>query len=57
MEIIVKHFYGHPVLFPFMSQELYEILEDADRHNQVTALVPRVEFERMINAYLDTLKN
>jgi hypothetical protein len=57
VSITVLHFYNHPILYPFMTQSLFEIPEDAFRHNERVVEVPKDEFEYMITTYLDTLKN
>lgn len=57
IEVRVLHFYNHPIYYPFMPQRIFEILEDAFLHDREKAEVPKKEFEKMIIAYLDTLKN
>lgn len=57
IEITVSHYFNHPIYFPFMSEELFEILRDAMTHHEETAIVPKEEFNRMVQGYLDTLWN
>ena len=57
IEVTVLHFYMHPILYPFMSQSLFEVLADAFLHKQDKAEVPKDEFDYMIKAYLNTLNN
>ena len=57
IEIIVPHYFNHPIYFPFMSEHMFEILHDAFTHHQEKATVPKNEYERMLKAYYDTLWN
>lgn len=57
IKVKVLHYYNHPVLYAFMPQPLFESLEEAFLHNDEMAIVPRKEFDRMIRAYFETLKN
>lgn len=57
VSIKVLHYYNHPVLYAFMSQFLFEILEDAFLHGENEVEVPTREYRRMIDSYFDTLKN
>jgi hypothetical protein len=53
----VTHYYNYPVLYPFMPEILFNMFEDAFLNRRKTVLIPKQEFDMMIAAYLDTLKN
>lgn len=55
--IRVLHYYNHPILYPFMPYSLFKALEDAFINNLPEADVSRDEFEDMIEAYFNTLRN
>lgn len=57
IQVTVLHYYNHPVLYPFMPQAVYEALEKAFVQDHLVTDVPKLEFEEMIEGYLDTLKN
>jgi hypothetical protein len=57
VEVVVLHYYGHPVLYPFMTVAIFEILQEAYMKKQMIATVPKSEFDVMIHSYLDMLKN
>jgi hypothetical protein len=53
----VTHFYNHPALYPFMPQEVFELLEQAFLHDETIARVPKFEYDLMITEFLNSLKN
>ncbi len=55
--INVTHYFPYSHLFPFMDQDLYEILENATENNLTRVRVPKDDFNHMIELYFDTLKN
>ena len=57
IEITVLHYYGRSWYFPFMSSEMFEALEKAFLDDEVTALVPREDFEKMMAEWLGMLAN
>lgn len=57
VSVRVTHFYNQPAWYPFMSQELFELLEQAFLHNQKIAKVPKAEYDMMIKEFLNSLKN
>ena len=57
VSVIVLHYYNYPIYYPWMSKEIFDILEKAFLSELPIAEVPKKDFEEMVSAYLDTLKN
>lgn len=57
IRIYVAHYYRHVLLYPHMSEKLFDILHDAYFKQQIKVEVPLWEYERMLQSYLNTLKN
>jgi hypothetical protein len=57
IQITVTHFYNHPILYPFMPQDVFEILEEAFLHDKTVAQVPKWEYDAMIKEFLNSLRN
>jgi hypothetical protein len=57
IKIKVTHYYNHPILYPFMPPDIFESLEEAFLQEKEKAVVPRKEYEHMIEDYFETLKN
>jgi hypothetical protein len=57
IEVTVSHYFNYPIYFPFMTEKLFELFQDAVIHHEETAIVPKEEFDQMIKGYFDTLWN
>ncbi len=57
IRIKVLHYYNHPVLYAFMPQHVFELLEEAFLHDKIIVDIPKSEYDKMISAYFETLKN
>lgn len=57
VQVKVTHYYNHVVLYPFMSQIIFDILEDAFLHDKLKAEVPKYEYDQMIREFLHSLRN
>lgn len=53
----VLHYYNYPILYPFMSQKIFEALEDAFLHDRDQADIPTDDYLDMISNYLKIMEN
>jgi hypothetical protein len=57
VRVTVLHYYNHPILYSFMPQKLFEQLEESFLKDELTAEIPKKDYDRMMKRYFDTLKN
>jgi hypothetical protein len=57
VRVTVLHFYNHPILYAFMPHDVFKTLEYAFLHDEPTVELLKEDFEAMIHAYFETLKN
>jgi hypothetical protein len=57
IEIPVIYYYRQVLLYPHMTERLFNILHDAFLNNQERINVNKDEFQSMLESYFATLKN
>lgn len=51
IEITVLDYYNHPKYYPYMSEDLFDTLEQAFLDDKLTVSIPKKDLDSMIQEY------